>query len=153
MIKLIGIVGGREISEETAQMAYQVGRLIAQKGYALVCGGMGGVMEAASRGCKEAGGLTVAIIPQDEAHYANFYMDVVIPSGMGVGRNVLILRSAAGVIAIDGKYGTLSEIAYAFQLNRPIVGLHTWDVSPDMPKAQNAEEAVRLIIEKIEHGA
>jgi len=152
MIKLIGIVGGREVGEETAQMAYEVGRLIAQNGYGLVCGGMGGVMEAASKGCKEAGGLTVAILQQEETHFANPYMDVVIPSGMGVGRNVLILRSAAGVIAIDGKYGTLSEIAYAFQLNRPIVGLHTWDVSADMPKAQTAEEAVRLIIEKIEHG-
>jgi uncharacterized protein (TIGR00725 family) len=145
--KLIGVIGARECPESSIKLAYEVGQEIARQGYGLVSGGMMGTMEAASKGCKDAGGLTVGIIPGDDPALANQYLDIIIPSGIGIMRNLLIIRSAVGLIAIDGKYGTLSEIAYALQVGKPIVGLNTWDVSEDVIKANNAIEAVKTIIE------
>ncbi len=149
MIRLIGILGGREIDPEIERLSYEAGALIARHGFGLVCGGMGGVMEAASRGCKEAGGLTVAIIPQDDPSHANPYADIVIPTGLGIARNLLIIRAAEGLIAIDGKFGTLSEIAYALQLEKPIAGIKTWQVAPEVYAAKDAPDAVKYLLEKI----
>ncbi len=146
MKRLIAIVGGREASPELLEQATQVGRLIARSGFGLVCGGMGGIMEAAAKGCKEEGGLTVAILMQDDPQYANPYMDVVIPTGLGIARNLLVVRSGEAVIAIDGKYGTLSEIAYALQINKPVIGIKTWDVSEAIIKVNSAEEAIKEVL-------
>ncbi len=146
MKRLIAIVGGREASTELLEQATQVGRLIARSGFGLVCGGMGGIMEAAAKGCKEEGGLTVAILMQDDPQYANPYMDVVIPTGLGIARNLLVVRSGEAVIAIDGKYGTLSEIAYALQINKPVIGIKTWDVSEAIIKVNSAEEAIKEVL-------
>ena len=146
MKKLIGVIGARECPESSLKLAYEVGQEIAKYGYGLVSGGMMGTMELASRGCREAGGLTVGIIPGDDPTLANPYLDVIIPTGMGIMRNLLVVRAAVGLIAIDGKYGTLSEIAYALQVGKPIVGLNTWDVSEDVIKVNTAPEAVQTII-------
>jgi uncharacterized protein (TIGR00725 family) len=146
MKKLIGVIGARECPESSQKLAYEVGQEVAKYGYGLVSGGMMGTMELASRGCREAGGLTVGIIPGDDPTLANPYLDVIIPTGMGIMRNLLVVRAAVGLIAIDGKYGTLSEIAYALQVGKPIVGLNTWDVSKDVIKVNTAPEAVQTII-------
>jgi len=124
----IGIIGGNRCSAEIAKLAQAVGREIAQMEAVLICGGLRGVMEAACKGAKEAEGLTVGILPGDEASTANPYIDVPIVTGMGYARNVIVVRSSDIVIAIDGHYGTLSEIAHALSLNIPVIGLKTWGI-------------------------
>jgi uncharacterized protein (TIGR00725 family) len=146
MERLIAIVGGREAPQELLEQATQVGRLIARSGFGLVCGGMGGIMEAAAKGCKEEGGLTVAILMHDDPKYANPYMDVVIPTGLGIARNLLVVRAGEAVIAIDGSYGTLSEVAFALQMGKPVIGIRTWDVSDAIIKVNSAEEAIKEVL-------
>ena len=146
----IAVLGGRVESEDILEVAEEIGRLIAEKGAALVCGGMGGVMEAACKGAKSADGLTVGILPVTDAKLGNAYLDVIIPTGMGDARNAMILNSVQGAIAVGGKYGTLSEIAYALQRNLPVVSLKSWDVDPSVYQAQTASEAVDYIFNQIE---
>lgn len=149
MQSMVGIIGGADISADIYSTAFEVGSEIARQGYLLVCGGMGGVMEAAAKGCKQAGGLTVGIIPAERREMANPFIDIVIPTGMGIMRNLLVVRSAVGLIAIDGKYGTLSELAFALQLDVPVVGLGTWDVSDRIIPANSPTEAVQKLISEI----
>ena len=134
--------------------AYQVGRLLAQAGAVLLCGGLGGVMEAACQGAKEAGGFTVGILPGSGADAANPYVDLPIVTGMGQARNVVLVLSADAVIAIAGEAGTLSEIAVALKVGRPVVGLGTWHLvrSDGQPEegiryAASPGEAVRQALE------
>lgn len=150
MKPLIGIIGAGTCNARVYDLAREAGAQAANNGYGIVCGGLGGVMEAAALGCRENGGLTVGIIPHEEAAHANEFIDIVIPSGMGIMRNLLVVRSAAGIIAIDGKYGTLSEIAFALQLAKPIVGIGTWDISEHIVAVANAEQAVVKLLELIE---
>ncbi len=149
MLKLIAVIGGRECSAADEQIAWEVGKLIAANNYGLICGGRGGIMEAAARGCRDFGGTSIGILPDDDPAAANPYIDIAIPTGMGIMRNLLIVRSAVGVIAIDGKYGTLSEIAYALQLGKPIVGINSWDLSESIIQAGSAEEAVEKLLMKV----
>ena len=144
--KIIGVIGGSACSEEIYDLAFEVGKLLAKRNFTLICGGFGGVMEAASKGAKSANGLTIGIIPSNDPEDANPYIDVPIVTGMGIGRNIIIVRSSDALIAIDGKYGTLSEIAYACQLEKKIIGLNTWDI-PDITPAENAEDAVNKVTE------
>jgi len=130
-----------------AARAESVGRHIAEAGWTLVCGGLGGVMEAACRGGAQAGGTTVAVLPGNTADDANPHVSLAIPTGMGVARNVIIVRSARALIAVDGGPGTLSEIAYALQLGVPVVSLGSWEVSPEIEQAGSPEEAVARAIE------
>ena len=109
----IGVIGDGKCSEEVARAAYEVGRGIGKRGAILICGGRGGVMEAAARGAKSAGGLTVGILPGISQQEANPYIDIAIATGMGEARNVIIARSCGALIAVEGMYGTLSEIALA----------------------------------------
>ena len=146
MKKLISIVGGREASRELLLEAQKLGRLIARSGYGIVCGGMGGIMEAAARGCKEEGGLTVGILMHDDPKFANPFIDVAIPTGLGIARNLLVVRAGEVVIAIDGRYGTLSEIALALQLGKPVIGLQTWDISENIIKVPSAEVAIKEML-------
>lgn len=141
-MRRIGVIGNSVCSEEVIKIAEEVGREIAERKGVLVCGGLTGVMEAVARGAKAAGGLTVGIIPGNRASDANPYIDIPIVTGLGYARNVLVVQSSEVVIAIHGKYGTLSEIAYALQFGIPVVGLHTWEVSPDIILASNPAEAV-----------
>ncbi|MBI4288619.1 MAG: TIGR00725 family protein [Chloroflexi bacterium] len=123
---LIAVIGGSACSAHEAQLAEDVGRELAERGVGLVCGGMGGVMEAACRGAALAGGQTVGVLPGQSAREANRYVLVPIVTGMGYARNVIVVKSAGSVIAIGGGYGTLSEIAHALQNDIPVVGLNTW---------------------------
>lgn len=149
MKKMISVIGGRKVEKRLLQEAEKVGRLIARKNAVVVCGGLSGVMEAVSRGAKTEGGLTVGILPQEHKRSANEYIDIPVVTGLGIGRNVIIARTADAVIAIGGEYGTLSEIAFALQMGKPVVGIETWDIKGVIP-ADDAEDAVRKVFEILE---
>jgi uncharacterized protein (TIGR00725 family) len=126
----IAVVGsGGRVDAARRQMAEEVGRAVADAGAVLVCGGLGGVMEAACRGAHAGGGLTVGILPGLDRSAANRHVDIAIPTGMGEARNALVVRSADAVVAVAGEYGTLSEIALALQAGTPVVGLQTWELA------------------------
>jgi uncharacterized protein (TIGR00725 family) len=139
----IAVVGGGECSPEVFEMACQLGKMLAEKGHILICGGLGGVMEAACCGAKEAGGLTVGILP-DEKGSANGFVDIAIATGMGHARNAIIVKSADAVIALPGEHGTLSEIALALKMGKQVISLQSWDVSGAL-KAESPEEAIELL--------
>lgn len=141
---LIGVIGGNTCSPQVAQLAEEVGRRIAEKGGVLVCGGLGGVMEAASRGAKQAGGQTIGVLPGDTTDRANPYIDFPIVTGMGFARNVIIVKTADALIAIDGNHGTLTEVAYALIFKKPVISLESWEVDPKIQKAKDPQEAVEL---------
>jgi uncharacterized protein (TIGR00725 family) len=146
---LIAVVGGSTCSAEEAEWAAAVGRLLARGGATLVCGGLGGVMEAAARGARQAGGLTIGILPGSDAADANPNIDVALATGMGEMRNALIVRMAQAVIAIGGGWGTLSEIALAQRIKTPVVGLHdAFTSAVDIPRVERPEDAVRWALEQ-----
>ena len=126
--QIIGVIGSGKDEASLMSIAEEVGRLIAQKGAHLICGGLGGVMEAASKGAKAAGGTTIGILPNDTREKANPYIDVPIATGFGEGRNIIIIRTADVLIAIGGEYGTLSEIAFALRMGTSVIGVNTWDI-------------------------
>jgi uncharacterized protein (TIGR00725 family) len=123
--------------------------LIAQRQAVLITGGMGGVMNAASKGAKNAGGLVIGILPTANKESANPYIDIPIVTNMSEARNMIIARTCDAAIAIDGKYGTLSEIAYCLMFDVPVIGLDTWDLDAPIRKANSAKEAVEMIFEDI----
>jgi len=124
----IGVIGDGVSDDKTYQVAYEVGQLIAERGATLVCGGLGGVMEGACKGAKSKGGLTVGILPSEDREWANPFVDVAIPTGLGEARNTLVARCADAVIAVGGQFGTLSEIALALKMKKPVVGIDTWEL-------------------------
>jgi uncharacterized protein (TIGR00725 family) len=136
----IGVVGSGSAGRDQLILAEEVGRLLAARGALLVCGGLGGVMEAACRGAKSSGGTTVGILPGLDRSEANSWVDVAIPTGLGEARNALVVRSADALVAIGGEYGTLSEIALALKTGKPVVGIDTWELSR---RGQPAMEIVR----------
>jgi uncharacterized protein (TIGR00725 family) len=142
----IGVIGASSCSAKLAQTAYTVGKLIAENGAILICGGMGGVMEAACRGAVEAGGMTVGILPGSSAKEGNEFLTVPVVTGLGYARNSIVVQSAQVLIAIGGKYGTLSEIAYAAGFGIPIVGLSTWKIRAPIKHVKTPEEAVRMAL-------
>jgi uncharacterized protein (TIGR00725 family) len=141
----IGVIGGGSPDAESLEIAFEVGKRIAEKGALLICGGLSGVMEAASQGAKEAGGLTVGILPGNNPDQANSYIDIPIATNMGYSRNSLVALNSDVLIAIDGKYGTLSEIAFGCIYRKKIIGLGTWDIKGVLPVA-TPEEAVKLAL-------
>lgn len=148
----IGVIGGGACDSAAASAAEEVGRRIAEAGAILICGGRGGVMEAACRGAQRAGGLTVGILPTESESSANPYVDVSIPTGLGQARNFLNVFASHAVIAIGGEYGTLSEIAIALKAGVPVIGIGTWTFSNRVGfkdpvwRAASPEEAVRLAL-------
>ena len=146
----VAVIGAGECDQDIYRLAYDAGRALAQSGYRIICGGLGGVMEAVCRGVREAGGTSIGILPGDDPGAANAYVDIPIATGMGIGRNIIIIRSADVVLAIDGSYGTLSEIAYALQLGKPVIGLRTWQVSEKIVHCNNIAEAVNEIVKLVE---
>lgn len=148
--RLIGMIGSAAPSAAGYAMARQVGRLLAERGFDVVCGGLSGVMEGASRGCSEAGGTVIGLLPGDAAVSGNPYLTYALPTNLGHARNVLIAHAACGLIAVEGEYGTLSEIAVALKLGRPVVGLASpWEV-PGLLRAKDAEQAVMILLNSLE---
>jgi uncharacterized protein (TIGR00725 family) len=143
--KTIAVIGARECNQKTWQVAENLGSLLAKSGYKVICGGLSGVMEAVCKGARAENGRTIGILPGEDPSDANPYVDTVIATGMGIGRNLIIIRSADAVISINGGFGTLSEISFALQLEKPVVGINTWDISDRILKVQSAEEAIEKI--------
>jgi uncharacterized protein (TIGR00725 family) len=145
--KLVAVIGGSECSSPEAQSAESIGRELARRGATLVCGGLGGVMEAACKGARAEGGITIGILPGDR-QAANPYVQIPIVTGIGYARNLIVVKSAQAVIAVGGSYGTLSEISHALQNKIPVIGLNTWSLSRNgqtdssIILAQNPIEAV-----------
>ncbi|MCJ7646509.1 TIGR00725 family protein [bacterium] len=125
---IVAVIGGNFCSKEIAEMAYQVGKRIAERKHILICGGLAGVMEAACRGAKDGGGWTIGILPGKDKNEANRFVDIPIVTAMSHARNAIIVRTADVLIAVDGKYGTLSEIGLALAIGKKVVGLNTWDI-------------------------
>jgi uncharacterized protein (TIGR00725 family) len=138
----IGVIGGSEAGEETCDLAREVGREIARRGHVLVCGGLSGVMEAAARGAREEGGMTIGILPTGRRDDANPYIDVAIATDMGHARNAVIANTADALIAVGGSYGTLSEISFGLKLGKRVVSLKSWDFDPSIVVVPDAAEAV-----------
>jgi len=150
----VAVVGpGDGATAEELGAAEEVGRLLAENGAVVVCGGLGGVMEAACRGARSAGGLTLGILPGRDRRDANAFVEVAVPTGLGEARNALVVRAADAVVAVGGAYGTLSEIALALKGGTPVVGLETWELArggqPDggIKRAESAAEAARIALE------
>ena len=145
---IIAVIGARSAGKRALAEAEILGGLIAREGCVLVCGGLGGVMEAAARGAHTAGGLTIGILPGERRADANPYIDIAVPTGFGVGRNIVIARTAEAAIAVRGGYGTLSEIAFFLQMDKPVIGLGSWDIK-DVLAASGPEDALRMALERL----
>jgi uncharacterized protein (TIGR00725 family) len=153
----IAVIGAGVCADDdpTATLAEGVGRVVAAAGGVLVCGGLGGVMAAACRGAKSAGGTTVGLLPGTDRREANEWVDVAVPTGLGEARNVLVVRAADAVVAVGGEFGTLSELAFALKTGVPVVGLGTWQLARRgqpvvaFAEAASADEAVRLALAMI----
>ena len=148
--KIIAVIGGSQPDKLSITHAEEIGALIAQHNCILITGGLGGVMRAASKGAHNAGGTVIGILPGDDPNSANPFVDIPIVTGMGEARNCIIARTCDGAIAVDGKYGTLSEIAYCLIFGKPVVGLNTWQIDAPILKAQTPEESIALLFERIE---
>jgi len=140
----ITVVGAGRCDGKTASIAERVGREVARRGGVLICGGLGGVMEAAARGAREAGGTTVGILPGPDADAANPHILIPIATDLGHARNAINVRAADAVVAVEGGYGTLSEVALALAMGVPVVSLAPTTAVPDAVSAATPEEAVAL---------
>ena len=150
---MIAVIGGDNAPQDVVPLAEQTGREIAERGHTLVCGGRGGVMEAACRGAQSAGGHTIGILPGPDRSDANSCVEFSIVTNLGAARNVIVVLTADAIIAIDGSYGTLSEIAMGLVHGKPVVGLGTWRICSDLgvedervARANSPKEAVELAV-------
>jgi hypothetical protein len=156
---IIGVIGGAEAEAPALAQAEAVGRELARRGCVLICGGMGGVMEAACRGAHQGGGTTIGVLPGEDAAAANPYVTLPVVSGVGRARNLIIVLTAAALIAVNGGYGTLSELGFALQYRKPVVGLGTWTFSngssedASIVRCEDAVEAVDRAIAMAERAA
>jgi len=151
----LAVVGAGEASAELCEIAEAVGKEVAHRGAILVCGGLGGVMEAACRGAFEAGGTTVGILPGTDRSDANRWVTIALPSGLGEARNALVVNAADAVIAVGGEWGTLSEIALAVRASIPVVGIDTWELLREgravdtITRAGAPDEAVQAALDAV----
>jgi uncharacterized protein (TIGR00725 family) len=146
----IAVIGGGKARETVLAKAHEVGREIARQGAVLLCGGLGGVMQAATKGAHEAGGVTIGILPGPDRRAANPFLTYSLVTNLGHARNIVIAHSADGLIAVDGSYGTISEAAIALKLGKPVAGLSTEWYLEGMQKAATPKEAVHLILQGID---
>lgn len=152
-MKIVGVIGGTVCSAEEYAMAEEVGRLLALEGATVICGGYGGVMEAASKGARESGGTVIGLLSGSDRFGASPYLTVALATGLGEARNAVIARSADALIAVGGEYGTLSEIAFSLKIGKPVFGIGTWqfsrggEVDQKMKVCSNAQEAVCSALE------
>jgi uncharacterized protein (TIGR00725 family) len=151
--RYVAVCGASDATEEDLERAELVGRLLAEAGAIVVCGGLGGVMDAVARGATGAGGIAVGLLPDITRAGSSDHLTIALPLGLGETRNALVVRSADAIIAVGGEWGTLSEIAFAMKMGKRVVGLDTWELSRagrpvrDILRAASAEEAVRLALE------
>jgi uncharacterized protein (TIGR00725 family) len=152
---LIAVIGPGEASATEEEAAHAVGAGLARGGWSLVCGGLGGVMAAAARGHRTAprpaGVVALGILPGQDPSTANDWVDIALPTGLGEGRNLLVVRAARAVVAVGGAYGTLSEIALALRAGTPVIGIRTWELArggrpdPGIVVAADPQEAVEHV--------
>jgi len=153
--RLVAVCGESDPQTSLANLAFELGRGIAERDAVLICGGLTGVMEHAARGARSAGGLTIGLLPGEDPSEANQYIDVAIASGLGHARNAILARTADGVVALGGGLGTLSEIALALRNGRPTVGIQTWRfdrdrrTEPDLPTAANPHDALEWLFARM----
>ena len=153
---MVGVIGANRPDRRTYELAEEVGREIARRGAAVICGGLGGVMEAVCKGARAEGGLTIGIIPSDFRDDANRYVQIPIVTGMGIGRNVMLVKSADALIAVGGGFGTLSEIAHALNMGKTVIGLDTWKLErayekpiPGLVEAESPKGAVKMAMDAV----
>ena len=155
--RLVAVCGESDPQTSLADLAFELGRGIAERNAVLVCGGLTGVMEHAARGARDAGGLTIGLLPGQDPDDANEYIDIAIATGLGHARNAILARTADGVVALGGGLGTLSEIALALRNRRPTIGIKTWRfdrqdrTEPELPIAGNATEALDWLFARMAH--
>lgn len=152
---IVGVIGSSMASPDILALAEEVGEEIAKRGAAVVCGGLTGVMESVCMGARRRGGLTIGIIPSDDRRDANPHVQIPIVTGMGVGRNVMLVKTADVLIAVGGEFGTLSEIAHALNLGKTVIGLRTWKLEkahnkpiPGLIEAKNPKDAVEKALSR-----
>jgi hypothetical protein len=143
--QVVSVIGGKKCTKEVEQLAQNLGVKLTKVADILITGGLSGVMEAVCKGFKQSkNNITIGIIPSYDKNDANKYIDIVIPSGIGLARNVLVVKSADVVVALQGETGTLSEIAYCLQFNIPVISLGSWDI-PGTIKASSVDEAIEQV--------
>jgi len=142
--RVISVIGGHKCTKQVEQLAQNLGKKLAKVVDILVCGGLSGTMKAVCKGFKAGGGLTIGITPSYNKNDANEFVDIVIPTGLGLARNVLVVKSADIVVALPGEAGTLSEIAYCLQFGIPVISLKSWDI-PGVIKVNTDEEVIKKI--------
>ena len=145
----IAVIGAGEAAGELYGQAREVGRLVAERGGTVVCGGLGGVMEAAARGATEAGGVAIGVLPDEDRRWANEYLSYSVATGVGQARNLAVVCTADVVIAVGGEYGTLSEIGLARKVGRSVVSLGSWDLSDHVIVATSTEGAVETAFSEL----
>jgi len=144
--KIVSVIGGHRCNVEVEQLAYNLGEKLAKVVDILACGGLSGTMKAVCQGFKAAGGLTIGVLPGYDKNDANAFVDISIPTGMGLARNVLVVKSADVVVALPGQMGTLSEIAYCLQFGIPVISLNSWDIE-GVIKVKTVDETIDKVKE------
>jgi uncharacterized protein (TIGR00725 family) len=147
---IVSVIGGSSANEELLDAARRLGFLLGEAGYTVLCGGGTGVMENVCRGVKSAGGTTIGILPGEHASHANPWIDISIPTGMGSARNRIIALSGRAVVAVGGRYGTLSEIAFALDADKPVCSLAGWTEIPGVVEVASPEEALDFVHRTVE---
>jgi uncharacterized protein (TIGR00725 family) len=140
---IIAVIGASKCSKKLRDAAAVVGKYVAEQGGIVVCGGLGGIMEGAARGAREAGGTTIGILPGPDREEANEFIDIVIPSGFGDARNIMVVRTADAVVAFPGKFGTLSEMAFALKAGKPVISISAWKLGDDLVQCDDPLEAAK----------
>lgn len=148
--RYVAVIGGGEADPGIAALAFEVGRELARRGAIVVCGGLGGVMEAAAQGVQEAGGVSIGILPDPDRSRANPYLTYAIPTNLGHARNLIIVHAADALIAVGGSYGTISEAAIALKMGKRVVALRTAWSLPHLGTAQTPQQAVALIFDALQ---
>ena len=146
----ISVFGGRDITPDVYEDTLEIGRRLADEGYLVFCGGGAGVMEAIAKGVHDEGGIVVGVLKGQDLEEGNKYLTVPIATGIGIARNAILAYNCDAAIAISGRYGTLSEIAYAFQLKKPVIGYKTWDIDPVI-QANTPEEVISKLNKELNH--
>jgi uncharacterized protein (TIGR00725 family) len=146
--KVVSVIGGRVCTKEVEEITKKLGKKLAKVVKYLCCGGLSGTMKAVCSGFKAGGGVTIGIIPSYDKKQANNFVDLVIPTGLGLARNVLVVTSGDVVVALPGEAGTLSEIAYCLQFGIPVISLNPWDIS-GVIRVNSVEEAIKEVKKRL----